>query len=133
MNWVPWDDTLRTGHSGMDSEHGRLAELFNLLAGAMEQDAGNDGYASVLDDIIAHTREHFAVEEELMDRYHYPKGAEHKAEHAMLIDQVLGYKANFEAVRATSPAAVSVFPEVWLAYHILFSDKQLADFLAQNA
>ena len=133
MNWVSWDDTLKTGHAGMDADHGRLTELFKLLAGAVEQDKGTGAYASVLDDIIEHTRTHFALEEQLMAQYQYPMCEQHVAEHAMLIDQALGYRATFEAERAASPAAVTVFPEVWLAYHILFSDKQLADFLAQNS
>ena len=133
MNWVPWDDTLRTGHAGMDADHGRLTELFNLLAGTVEQDQGTDACARLLDDIVEHTRAHFAQEEELMAQYHYPEREQHIAEHAMLIDQALGYRATFEADRAASPVAVSAFPEVWLAYHILFTDKHLADFLAQNA
>ncbi len=133
MDWISWDDTLRTGDASMDAAHRGLAELFNLLADAVEKRKGKDSYAKVLDNIIEHAKTHFALEEQLMAEHRYPKSDQHKAEHAMLIDQALNYRATFEADSAASPVAVTRFAEVWLAFHILFSDKHLADFLARDA
>ena len=82
---------------------------------------------------IEHAKAHFELEEQLMAQHHYPKSDQHKAEHAMLIDQALNYRATFAVDAVESPVAVAHFPEVWLAFHILFSDKDLADFLARSA
>jgi hemerythrin len=133
VDWIPWDNTLKTGHARMDADHKGLAELFNRLADAVETRKGKDFYGGVLDDIIEHTQAHFDMEEQLMDQHHYQKSHQHKAEHAMLLSQVLDYRATFAADAAESPVAVAHFPEVWLAFHILFSDKELAEYLARIA
>ncbi len=133
MDWIAWDNTLKTGHARMDADHCALAELFNRLAGAVDQRKGRDFCAGVLDDIIRHAQTHFDLEEQLMAEARYPKSAQHKAEHAMLISQALNYRATFVVDATQSPIAVTHFPEVWLAFHILFSDKELADFLARTA
>jgi hemerythrin len=133
MDWIPWDDTLRTGHARMDADHYDLAELFNRLAGAVEKGKGRDCYAGLLDNIIQHAQTHFDLEEQLMAERHYPKYDQHKAEHAMLISQARNYRATFDVDATQSPVAAARFPEVWLAFHILFSDKELADFLARTA
>ena len=133
MDWIPWDNTLKTGHPRMDAAHNGLAEMFNQLADAVEERKGKDVYGSMLDHIIEHARQHFDLEQRLMAERHYPKAELHKAEHAMLISQALGYRASFDRDAKESPIAVAHFPEVWLAFHILFSDKELADFLARNA
>jgi len=133
MDWIPWDDTLKTGHAVMDADHQALAELFNQLADAVEKRKERDSYGSMLDNIIARAQTHFDREEKLMAEHGYPKFDQHKAEHAMLISQALNYRATFARDAAESPVAVAHFPEVWLAFHILFSDKELADFLARTA
>ena len=133
MDWIAWDNTLKTGHARMDADHHALAGLFNLLADAVEKRKGREFYGSVLDHIIQHAQTHFALEEQLMAEYHYPKSEQHRAEHAMLIGQALNYRATFDVGATQSPIAVAHFPEVWLAFHILFSDKELADCLARTA
>jgi len=133
MEWIPWDNTLKTGHARMDADHNGLAELFNQLSGAIEKRKGKDVYGNMLDDIIRHAKTHFDMEEQLMAQHHYPKSDQHKAEHDMLLSQARDYRANFDRDAAESPAAVAYFPEVWLAFHILFSDKELADFLVRTA
>ena len=133
MDWIPWDNTLKTGHARMDADHNGLAELFNLLADAVEKRKGKDFYDSVLDNIIQHAQTHFDLEQRLMAEYHYPKSEQHKAEHAMLISQARNYRGAFDADDTVPPVAVAHFPEVWLVFHILFSDKPLADFLARTA
>ena len=133
MDWITWDHTLKIGHARMDADHKELAELFNLLPHAVEHRKGKDFCAKVLDDIIQHARMHFDLEQQLMAQHHYPKTEQHTAEHAMLIDQALHYKATFDMDSSGSHIGLTRFPEVWLAFHILFSDKELADFLARTA
>jgi hemerythrin-like metal-binding protein len=133
MDWISWDHTLMTGHARMDADHKVLAELFNLLPHAVEQRKGKDFCAKVLDDIIQHATSHFDLERQLMAQYRYPKTKQHMAEHAMLLEQALHYEATFDMDSSESRIALARFPEVWLGFHILFSDKDLANFLAQAA
>jgi hemerythrin len=133
MDWIPWDDTLMTGYAKIDADHKALADQFNLLADAVEKRAGDAAYASLLEGIIERAEAHFDLEERLMAEHAYPKLDQHRAEHAMLVSQARNYRATFARDAAQSPVAVAHFPEVWLAFHILFSDKELAEYLARIA
>jgi hemerythrin len=129
MDWIGWDETLDTGHAGMDADHKQLAGLFSRLRDALANGEGNVFCFAILDDIIRHTREHFELEQCLMLQHRYPKAEQHAAEHAMLIRQAMDFRNSFDA-DASRPAQMR-FADVWLAFHILFSDKELAAFLAR--
>jgi len=132
MDWNAWDETLETGHAGMDADHAHLAGLFDRLRDAIEGGESNAACVKILDDIIGHTRAHFELEQRLMVQHRYPKAEQHAAEHAMLILQAQDYRHSFDIHVAASRSAQIRFADVWLAFHILFSDKALADFLAPD-
>ena len=132
METIAWDESLDTGHEGMDAEHKELAELFQKLRDALETSAGKASCTKALDNIIGHTRAHFDLEQRLMTQYQYPKTEQHAAEHAMLIRQALDFRASFDVDLVTSRSVLMRFADVWLAFHILFSDKELAAFLART-
>jgi hemerythrin len=132
MDWIVWDHELETGNARMDADHLELAAMFNRLRDTVESGAGKAACAQVLEDIIRHTKAHFEMEQRLMNQHGYPKMEQHAAEHAMLIRQVRDYRESFDLDSVASKTALMQFPEVWLGYHILFSDKDLAAFLAQN-
>jgi hemerythrin len=131
MDWIGWDETLETGDAGMDADHKQLAGLFNRLREALASGEGKAFCSAVLDDIIRHTRAHFELEQGLMTQHRYPKAEQHAAEHAMLIRQALDFRNSFDADPDASRPAQMRFADVWLAFHILFSDKELAAFLAR--
>ncbi len=131
MDWIAWDETLDTGHAGLDAEHKVLAQLFNRLCDSVEAGADKAACASALDAIVKHTKAHFELEQHMMTQFRYPKTEQHAAEHAMLLRQALDYREEFEVDSAAARSAVVKFAEVWLSFHILFSDKGLAAFLAQ--
>ncbi len=132
MDWIAWDDTLNTGHPGMDADHKELAGLFELLRDTVESGKGKASCLQVLDDIIGYAQAHFDRERELMAQHRYPKADQHEAEHAMLIRQAQELRLSVERDFAASRTGLAGFPEVWLAFHILFSDKELAASLART-
>jgi hemerythrin-like metal-binding protein len=132
MNWIVWDKTLETGHPWIDEDHKELARLFNLLPEAKGMPRGKELCSNVLGQIIAHAGTHFDQEQQLMAKHKYPKMAQHSAEHAMLLEQALNYRIEFDASAGEPDVALVDFPEVWLSFHILFSDKDLARFLSQT-
>jgi hemerythrin len=131
MALILWDSTLETGNPRIDADHRELARLFNLLPEAVEKRRGKEFSSDVLGQIIRHAEAHFQLEQELMAEHRYPKIEQHTAEHVMLLGQARSYKAGFDAGATESEVALIDFPEVWLGFHILFSDKDLARFLAQ--
>ena len=131
MDWIAWDETLDTGHARMDAEHQELAQLFDRLHDAVEKGECKAACAKVLDRIIDHAKTHFELEQRLMTQHQYPKLEQHAADHAMLIRQALDYRQGFDVDTAAVRSTLMKVPEVSLAYHILFSDKELAAFLAR--
>ena len=131
MTWIVWDHALETGQARMDEDHHELARLFALLCEAVEQRRDREYCSAVLEQIIGHAGTHFKSEQELMAERHYPNIEQHTAEHAMLLAQAIEYKAAFDAGAAGTQIALADFPDIWLSFHILFSDKDLARFLAE--
>ena len=132
MDWTAWDHSLETGNAAMDSEHRKLATLLEGLRKAAEHGSDKARCARPLDELIAHAEAHFALELRFMNEQRYPKLRQHVDEHAMLLCQARDYRANFDIESAAGRAALMRFPEVWLEFHILFSDKDLGQFLARG-
>jgi hemerythrin len=131
MDWIKWDDALELGHEAMDADHKRLVALVNQLAEGIVNHCGQGAYDALLDDLIAHTGAHFAMEERLMAGCSYPDADEHRAEHARLIKDVLDYKNGLEASAEPSVALLYFFDQ-WLTRHIFASDRELANYLAAS-
>jgi hemerythrin len=115
----------------MDSDHRQLVALVNQLANGIVNNLGKEAYDALLDDLFAHTRAHFGMEERLMAACSYPDAKEHRAEHATLIKDALEYRARFDASAEPSISLLYFFDQ-WLTRHILASDRELASFLAGN-
>lgn len=131
MDWIKWDQTLELGHEAMDAEHRQLVALVDQLADSIVEERGKEAYDALLDDLIAHTKAHFATEERLMAASSYPNAELHRLEHATLIKDALGYRAKFDASGKPSVSLIYFFDQ-WLSRHILSSDRELANFIAGN-
>lgn len=130
MDWIPWNDLLKTGQPEMDADHAKLAELFNALGRAVKNRKDIDVCVSLLDDIVRHTKTHFEHEDQLMAERRYPKAEQHRAEHSVLLRQALAYRAKVTGGAAGTYIPLIYFPEDWLTRHIRTADRLLADFLA---
>jgi hemerythrin-like metal-binding protein len=130
MKWASWDDKLITGHTGMDHDHKDLMDLINQLADGMENNKPKEFCSNLLEQFIEHTRTHFLDEEKLMDWHRYPKAKEHQDLHAMLIKDVLAFKAAYDAGDTAEIITLLVILDTWLNRDIMGADKSLADFVA---
>ncbi len=115
----------------MDVDHRKLVDLFNLLGDSIKDCKGKDSCDSVLDNIIQDAKASFVLEEMLMAKHqhHYPKADEHMPKHAAMIERALNYRISLDVNSAGAYMALVHIAEVWLCYHILFFDKELAGFL----
>lgn len=121
-----WNDKFITHHEMMDRDHRKLVELVNQLADAMGEGKGKDVCGRVLNELIDYTRTHFAMEEALMATHGYYGARQHKAEHAQLIQEVVDFKAKYEADDAALSAYLLYFLRDWLVKHIMDTDKAFA-------
>ena len=128
MKRIDWDGRLETGHAVIDAHHENLIQLFNQVVSVTNHRAGKLVYNKVLDKLIRHTKEHFEFEERLMTEYHYPRKAEHVAEHEALIRQALAYRLDPDSSESRMP--LIELRRDWLTAHMLTSDKRLTAFLS---
>jgi hemerythrin-like metal-binding protein len=110
------------GVEAMDVTHREFVDLVNALGAS-----GQTRFAELFTELVAHTRAHFAAEEEMMERSGFPSTAEHRSEHA----RVLGEMERFvdSLARGRSRLARSYVTEQipeWFALHAATMDSALA-------
>ena len=130
MTWISWSEKQATGHSGMDQGHQKLVAQINRLADALENDESRASCRDALDQFILALRIHFLAEDQLMDRIRYPQAKEHQALHAMLVEEVLAFKAAYDAGAAAESIQLRAILDRWLERDIGTADKALAAFVA---
>ena len=88
-----------------------------------------------LDAFLAHTREHFAHEEQLMQRVHFPPYIIHKKAHDQFLKELEDAVANWHAQQAIGP--IDQFMRFalprWMKDHISTMDYVTAGFLSTQA
>jgi hemerythrin-like metal-binding protein len=133
MTWMPWNETLRTGHARFDEAHEKLVGIVNQLADGMESDKPKSFCDGLLDEFIEEIHTHFAMEEQLMAALHYPKAAEHIAVHRTLLKDVLAFRAAYDAGATAQSATLLAILDTWLTRDMAAADRQLVDFIAAAA
>jgi len=129
MAYIQWDQKLSVGIAQIDMQHKKLVGMINDMYQAMSQGKGNEALASVLKDLIAYTRTHFAAEEKLMQTHGYPDFAAHKTQHDQLTKQVMDLQADFNAQKVAISTKTAAFLKDWLVNHIMGTDKKYAPYL----
>lgn len=114
----------------MDQGHQRLMDLINQLAYGMENGKSKEFCSATLQQFIDEIRIHFLHEEQLMDQHRYPKSAEHRSLHAMLLKDVLAFKESYDSGDTAEFITLLVILDNWLNRDIMGADKALADFVA---
>ena len=123
---ISWNSTMATGLNNIDSQHRELFRQVDLLIAAMSQGKGRQEVGRILDFLGQYVHDHFADEEQEMDRYQCPAAAANRAAHAQFI-------TTFQAMRrlateGSNPAMVIQIQNTltkWLTDHIRRIDTQL--------
>ncbi len=131
MNDLVWDKSLSVHVKEIDEDHRRLVDLFNILNHAVVEGDATDYIEAVLEELISCTVWHFRHEERLMLKYAYEGFAEHKAEHAELIESVRALQQTFLVEGKPVSSEDIEFLERWLTEHILVADMQLGSYLGE--
>mgnify|MGYP003618440171 FL=1 len=117
-----FDAEMVLGNPVLDDTHAEFVELLNRL-----QDATD--VLPILDEMIAHTAAHFALEESWMARINFPAAGCHVGEHNQVIGvmrmvrkRVAGGDTEFVQVLVTELSA-------WLRIHATTMDYALTNFI----
>ena len=130
MEWIGWNEKHATGFAGMDHGHKKLMDLINQLAYGMENNEPKQYCSETLAQFVEQASIHFLAEEQLMDRLQYPRATEHKTVHANMLNDVLAFKASYDASDTTEFITLLVVLDSWLKRDIDTADKALVAFIA---
>jgi len=128
---IEWNEDLTTGNKAIDAQHKELINRFNTILDACNHGKGKDEVKNLLQFLGEYVKSHFAMEEELQQRYDYPEYALHKQEHASFIQDFNRLEHQFEEEGATLLLVIRTNKAMinWLVSHINGTDKKLAAFL----
>ena len=120
---IVWSSSYSVKVSQMDKEHQRLIDIINDLYAAMRSGRSKEAIGSILDELVAYTKTHFAHEEQLMQQSDYSGYAEQKRAHEALVAQLNEILDKYRNGTALGQEIMN-FLKNWLINHIQGLDKQ---------
>ncbi|MDD3393566.1 MAG: hemerythrin [Clostridia bacterium] len=123
-----WTKELETGNIQIDTEHKQLIKAINDLLEACSSGKGRNEVIRTVDFLSQYTKTHFAHEQVLQQKFHYPDYVNHKKYHEDFIKVVDGIAIRLKAEGATIQLVGEVNMQVgnWLINHIKREDVKVA-------
>lgn len=116
-------------NDAMDELHHEFLEIYNSV-----DIYDIKSFQEKLTLLLAHSKKHFAQEEELMDTYGYSTSKEHKEEHNKVLAEMqyfLNLSASAFGQKMLKAYYIEKIPS-WFDLHLLSMDSDLAHFLKQK-
>jgi CRP/FNR family transcriptional regulator len=130
---LAWDPIYRIGVDAIDRQHRTLFDIGNRFHDAWQRRARRALLCRIFDELIEYTGYHFAEEERLMRRIHYPALPQHRSHHGELVNVVKQHRARLEAGTADAERQALEFIRTWLRAHVLDADRDIGVYLAGRA
>lgn len=126
-------EALRTGIPLIDRQHEEFFERANLLLRKCTtlEALNKKEIDETLEFIWVYIIEHFAMEEDIMDKYGYPYATFHKQAHTEFKKQFLAYREQIvnSDITPDTMRDLLFFMRDWFFKQIITHDVKLADFL----
>ena len=132
MEKIKWKDEYILGIERVDRQHQHMFEIINEIIEYSVPSGDIDLTADTIKEMASYAREHFADEEELMQRYGYPNLDAHKKEHNYFIDTTAHLAVEFMNNRNTTGGEIAEFLTIWLTNHILKTDMKYKELLLKK-
>ena len=128
---ISWKSTYNLGLQEIDEQHQSLLNLINKIWRAIVRRSDQIVVLALLEELEKYTVAHFAAEETFMRVTGYPGFETHKTEHQSFIERIAEEKRKTDNGSALS-LDLMYFLRDWLVDHILFSDRDYAEFTQKN-
>ena len=126
MNLLRWTEALATGNKLIDEDHRELVRLANPVLESIALRHSGQVLSTALNELVAHTRDHFSREEAEMKRINFKDIDMHTAEHTTLLKQVQDMQKQLETGRKIDQMDLYRFLTKWVKDHIRKFDAELA-------
>jgi hemerythrin len=128
MTIAIWSSRFETGIDLVDTQHKALFAAVNKLADSFQEGTASIQVRESLDFLVGYAREHFHTEERFMGEMNYPGLAQHRVEHARMMEQVHDLQMSLAEGKAAT-MDVTIFLVDWLKVHIHESDMAYVYFM----
>ena len=131
-----WQDSFSSKVNTFDDQHKKLFSLGNHLLDVVHASREADHYDDIieaLNELKDYTVYHFNAEEELMEKYNYPKMMSHKMQHKKFlakVEELLSKDVDANQIDVT--LELLTFLADWIQNHILVVDSQYGDFFNEK-
>ena len=120
-----WHDAYMCGETSIDEEHREIFDRANeLIHAVVSGDEKMVDLYHALDDLIASAETHFANEESILARCHYPDLEEHALEHQNLIARAQVLRRKAVAGELTLGGLVTFIVQDVVVKHMLTADQK---------
>lgn len=127
---LSWSDLFSVNHPMIDDDHKTLIMAVNRIYEAIEL-KNKDLVAKCFTQLLTHTREHFAREEELMKQSAYPGLAAHATEHEKLLKELGAQENNLLTYEGLKIESFNLLKD-WAVEHIINYDRLLGSYLMKR-
>lgn len=127
--WITLGEERLFGEPEIDHQHLELVRMLNELNDAVRNNDAPEEVGRRFDAMIAYAELHFAVEEQLMDKYEYPERGIHRNEHRRLIEEARYLKE--ELARGGELLVLQSLKD-WLLAHTYHVDKPFVEYLHRH-
>jgi len=129
---LEWDKRFVLGVTFIDQDHKRLVDLINEIHDNIINCASHDALGTVIVELIDYATYHFAAEENSMAYNEYGGLPLHKEEHLKFCRMVAEFLDGSREGKEDSSLEILSFLGNWLFDHILQTDSEYCQFLAQR-
>lgn len=121
------NDNLHLNIKVMDETHDAFLELLSKI-----KSCSNSEFMPLFEEMIEHTKEHFAYEEEMMHRLNFYARQEHLDEHVNLLGEMIYFYEKAKKLPAFGKSYINEYAYEKFKRHIINIDSQLAMFLKNS-
>lgn len=120
-------DNLDLDIKVMDTMHHEFLALLTEI----KECKGND-FLALFENMIEHTKDHFSIEEEIMQIHDFYDKQEHLDEHVVLLQEMQYFYDKSKQIPSFGKAYINQYAYEKFRRHIVNIDSQLAMFIKQN-
>ncbi|MDR1893759.1 MAG: hemerythrin family protein [Spirochaetales bacterium] len=125
---IAWNEEYETGNEEIDAQHRQIFKLTSDLVDACSQGQSAAVLQEALDFLASYTVKHFADEEALQLKYHFPGYEEHKKLHEDFKKTVAALIQEHKEEGSSESLSRKVYSIIvhWLIRHIQGEDQKIA-------
>ena len=131
MKEIEWKRYYELGIKETDEQHKHLIGILNEMIKAKNEGKTDEIFGKIIKELVDYTQYHFSSEEKYMERFNYPALAEHKAQHKMLVKQIVKLLEDVKEGKTQVGDKLFDFLKHWIIRHVLDHDKQFGLFLEE--